>query len=524
MNMSIAAPTPKENSTPPSTPRALAAALDNPWRLAGIGAALTALIQLVYQWRYDFGPIDDAFIHLRVAHNLATGAGPVFNVGERVEVSSSPMWTMLLALLLWLGLTGKTATAVLGLVAACAAGAATSLLGYLAGGVVTALVAPLLLSVLPSFSAWAGSGMETPLGLFALAVATTSALSARSGNAPLRTGILCGLSVYVRPELLAVIPSLFVITVWSLPAAARMRAAAVFAASAGGVIALLFLSRYAYFHEWLPNTYYAKVAEGGLSQRIRGLRYTGGFVKEHAVLLVVALYALRRGTIRIKWLALVMLNVLAASVWAGGDGFKFARLALPALPLACAMAAWTLSQLRSKALVSWAVAVTCVAQVISSLKLSKEFSRYFVEVEFAKNAETIAGMMTSMPKGTVATVGIGAIAYLTQRPILDLVGLADKHIARAARIPGAEIGHDHSDVSYVLRRAPELVLLMPWTHHKEHTDESELRELMGEYVSWASAVELLRDPRFREQYVPRDFVQGSHHLRMWLRRDLAYIR
>jgi len=41
---------------------------------------------------------DDAFIDLHVVDNLLAGHGPVFNVGERVEVYTSPIWLGLLAI------------------------------------------------------------------------------------------------------------------------------------------------------------------------------------------------------------------------------------------------------------------------------------------------------------------------------------------------------------------------------------------------------------------------------------------
>ncbi|MDQ3147564.1 MAG: hypothetical protein M3R01_11655 [Actinomycetota bacterium] len=40
---------------------------------------------------------DDGFIHLRVVRQLVSGNGPVWNVGERVEASTSPLWVFVLA-------------------------------------------------------------------------------------------------------------------------------------------------------------------------------------------------------------------------------------------------------------------------------------------------------------------------------------------------------------------------------------------------------------------------------------------
>lgn len=45
---------------------------------------------------------DDAFIHFRVANNLASGFGPYYNHGERVFGTSSPIWTALLGITFFL--------------------------------------------------------------------------------------------------------------------------------------------------------------------------------------------------------------------------------------------------------------------------------------------------------------------------------------------------------------------------------------------------------------------------------------
>ena len=52
----------------------------------------------------------------------------------------------------------------------------------------------------------------------------------------------------------------------------------------------LLLARHAYYGEWLPNTYYAKV--GGRAWWDMGLTYLGGFALEYGALLWIPLIAL----------------------------------------------------------------------------------------------------------------------------------------------------------------------------------------------------------------------------------------
>ena len=54
-------------------------------------------IVIIGAWTYRWVD-EDAFINFRIVHNLLAGHGPVFNVGERVEVSSDPLWLCLLTM------------------------------------------------------------------------------------------------------------------------------------------------------------------------------------------------------------------------------------------------------------------------------------------------------------------------------------------------------------------------------------------------------------------------------------------
>jgi arabinofuranosyltransferase len=375
-------------------------------RLVLLCAAGAVLIQLVYGLRYRFGPIDDAYIHLRVAQNLVRGDGPVFNVGDRVEVTSSPLWTLLLGAGLRAGLSSHAVILLGALGSAALAGAAAAWLGAEVAGT-PGVVASLLLATLPGFAAWTGSGMETPLAVAAVASATASMLATTSVIGVVRTALLSSLLCYLRPELMACAPSLIGLAVLSLPRRDLPRALIAGAAAWIAPLAVLFLSRHWYFGEWLPNTYYAKVAGGGIAQRVKGLQYVGHFASLHPVYFILAGAALipagaaerptgvrqdallpvacRRPVHRV---AIVLANFLLAIVWAGGDGFYFARLALPALPLLAAMSAATLLRFSGVRMRVFALAAALVLQVGWSFRGTGEFGRYMVGPIFAENSRS----------------------------------------------------------------------------------------------------------------------------------------
>lgn len=68
------------------------------WVCAAVLGA--ALVYAVYaHFAVPVLPIDDGYIHLRYARNILTGVGPVYNAGQRVMGSSSPLYTAWLTLL-----------------------------------------------------------------------------------------------------------------------------------------------------------------------------------------------------------------------------------------------------------------------------------------------------------------------------------------------------------------------------------------------------------------------------------------
>ena len=64
-------------------------------------SAVVPLVMFVVAERVVAGvagfPLDDAWIHLHFARNLAEGAGFAYNPGRPVAGSTAPLWTLLLA-------------------------------------------------------------------------------------------------------------------------------------------------------------------------------------------------------------------------------------------------------------------------------------------------------------------------------------------------------------------------------------------------------------------------------------------
>ena len=148
-------------------------------------------------------PLDDSWIHLHFARNLAEGAGFAYNPGVPVAGSTAPLWTLLLAGTFSLAGIAPAWAKALGITAALATALLTRRLVWtwtesralaLAGGVIAAVAGPLVWGAL--------SGMEVSLA--ALLVTGAVVLHAAGYDAP--TAILLGLAVLTRPESLLLVP------------------------------------------------------------------------------------------------------------------------------------------------------------------------------------------------------------------------------------------------------------------------------------------------------------------------------
>ncbi|HEY4593007.1 MAG TPA: hypothetical protein VIJ61_11410, partial [Thermoanaerobaculia bacterium] len=150
-------------TAPPRTPPRV------PFRLllllAGLVACLRYFLAEVARLKGGLGfPLDDSWIHLQFARNLAHGAGLVYNPGEFVTGSTAPLWTALLAVLFPLPGSVLLWTQLLGVALYLAGIDATWRLSRELGlgEGLSALAAALTLAT--SWLVWSAlSGMEIPL-------------------------------------------------------------------------------------------------------------------------------------------------------------------------------------------------------------------------------------------------------------------------------------------------------------------------------------------------------------------------
>src|SRR3954470_18551266 len=179
--------------------------------------ALPVAFVVVLGWTHRWVE-EDAFINFRVVDQIRAGHGPVFNIGQRVEVATSPLWLAILTV-------GRTVVPFvkiehlsigLGLVLTglgfwWVQAGATRLWRRSDTTVSTSLILPfgvVVLAALPPTWEWATSGLENGLSVAWLgAVMLVLATVARREETPIATARLVGaafvlgLGPLVRPDL-----------------------------------------------------------------------------------------------------------------------------------------------------------------------------------------------------------------------------------------------------------------------------------------------------------------------------------
>ncbi len=441
---------------------------------------------------------DDAFITLRYVHRLGSGLGLTWSDGEHVEGFTHPLWLGQLALLHGLGADPVSAARALGLTYV----AVLFVLWWRARARPTAL---LLVATQPGFVLWARGGLEMASICFWMTAAAWLTLLAReraqtADTRATRTAALAGAALaaaaLTRPECAA---TGLIALLW-ISRAKRPRAA--LAAAAFFLVPLVAYEafRLAYFGDFLSNSARMKIGGLPLGWQLRSAVYylsqqwTSWLPGFAAAALALAITASARSL----WVFALALPVWISLFLGGGDHMLAARLVVPAIVLtAFAVAIHDRpAGLRSLAAtllvcagVAWQVAATFATTPVRdpALAVGAPVGRYL-------EAHLPAGAL-------VATATAGSTPYFAPSLcFLDLLGLNDREIAsrRIDRIQtGSQAvpGHMKGDGAYVLRRAPDVIILGPAEGF-----------LGGDPRAWfLTDFELLLSPEFHARYQPYGF-------------------
>lgn len=173
---------------------------------------LACCVPHLIKWAYyaNYPGFDDAFIHLRVAENLAHGKGWGVNAFEPINVSSSPLFTLLLAAGVRLGLPHLGFGMLLSMAATSAAvGIAFVIVGMAVSRWSLALPAALIFAINLHLWRWNGTVMEPTIACVLLGGALAVLSWARRGEAWrfAAFGAVTALAFLARFELALLMPA-----------------------------------------------------------------------------------------------------------------------------------------------------------------------------------------------------------------------------------------------------------------------------------------------------------------------------
>jgi hypothetical protein len=429
---------------------------------------------------------DDAFINLRIADNLAEGRGMVFNPGERVYVTTAPLWTALLALGRWITGSAVAAASFMAILFNLLfLGSVIHLGRLLWGRLRVGVLAAALIALNPAFYLTSVSGMELPLYLTAITV-TLSLLARDRYRAAL---LMAAVAVWIRFDgwLLYVVVAGWILWL-TLRTTRRIDLLRLIAPSVL-VLAAHTLFGWLTFGDVVPMGLQAKAAlnpapfteawvEGATRVAVQFGRVVQGrsaywYMADTPLVvlfvpLAIGLVLVIKERVRRAWPLLIYTTVYVLSMVGSGNAYArhFPWYFVPALPGAYLVAAWALDRLDAALLERWRPGLRRAARVgqaaigvglailiiVGPLNRDAVWLRSFAdgrEVTYAAVSTWLSDHLAPDPE--VAANEIGAVGYVA-RPdvtVLDLFGIARRREDRSL-----------TDIELVKRHGPAAVLTL----------------------------------------------------------------
>jgi arabinofuranosyltransferase len=492
----LSSPSSTSGENPARTPR-----LEKPVRLTWRRTALLLLLVdllLVQAVAAGSGVGEDAFISLRYAENLATGAGFRFNPADEkpCEGFSNLLWVVLLAGAKRMGVSSTFGAQLGGLLCALATLGALFALG-LHLRLRLYWLAPLSLSLNAHFIYYSTYGLETALFTLLVVLGVSRSIRYRpTWPSTLVAFVPLALLALVRPEGIAVALTIAG-ALWLLALRRGNRREArrplCLVVSLAGVFAALLVWRYSTFESISAAPTLTKLFRwhpGVESQLAAGLRYLGAFLTTNpAMAVALGCLLLRAAPARTRRAALLnclpAALLLGAVVAVGGDAvyflhFRFFVPVLPGLLLAAAIALDSVP-VRSPL---WRAALGIAAVIASlfyipyrvdGLRFVRSTPAFGILFDSVRDAGDLASRLREGKafrvddilelrigrwlrdnvdrRALLATGQAGNIPYHSNLPAVDFVGLASCDVAQAGSLEA---------VSDLLRlKHPDLFLLMP---------------------------------------------------------------
>ncbi|MEN9563472.1 MAG: hypothetical protein RIR73_1716 [Chloroflexota bacterium] len=472
---------------------------------------------------------DDAMISMRYAYNLAQGNGLVWNPGERVEGITNPLWTAIMALVhflpvglnqtgLYIQILGASLlTLNLFFVKKLVEHFSNDLFAMLSAVAFTAFYAPL--------NSFGLLGMEVSLLTLMLTAAALLALKSE-GRFNIWVYVLLAISTLVRFDM--AVPYIVILGILFWVQKENRKQHLIWGL---GLLVLFLggqtLARYAYYGEFLPNTYYLKVEGWNITLRVlRGMYALVQFAYFHnwlLFLLPLSLFILRRDW-KLTLMTLLLMAQIAYSVYVGGDAWEnhggANRYIVIAMPLYFVGFSWSAVEwlkraanslnLKQQIFLEAGWRAIFLALFTFSLLTFNALLGEWKSIErwnLARKPDYVAGNdrnlqiaialeQVTTPGASIAVIGAGTIPYLLpDRYAIDTLGKADPYIAHQnvrtpmgiPDIPNMRPGHMKWDYAHTFGELQPDVIVSLW----ENTNEEAAAYLVNyEYLSIASGIKV----------------------------------
>ncbi|MCE5246986.1 hypothetical protein LLG88_08740 [bacterium] len=425
-----------------------------PWLLPPAALAAAWLLCGVFR-------TDDLYIYLRMARNVLEGRGWGFNAGEAVNVASSPIWFFSLLGRGKVGLLSPAAAQVLSALAWLAALGGGMELARRLGGERARWIAFAALALDPWIVRWSWSGMEA--GLAAALAAWGLALRLDAGTskrAAWGSGALLALAPLARPEL-AVLPCAVLLAEWTTRRGRTLRRAASLVAPTAVFGAAWLAFSLAVWGSPVPSTAIAKGPGESLAGIVASLARTGAVLGSTQALFIAAglWEALRRARgaddDAASGRAALLFAAGLAGIYALYGVVVYTRYVAPLVAAvvpfgaaAIARAAGAAAPRRRAVAVGACLAALAFEAVFAATVVAPRTRAYARSMDQCVAPLAAEVARRTAPGDLIALHDIGLMGWVTDRPVLDLNGLATPAI-----VPFRRAGREWE---YAARRRPKV--------------------------------------------------------------------
>ena len=425
---------------------------------------LAIAVHLWLCWRLRTFVTDDAWISVRYAENLASGAGPVWNPGgPRAEGYSNPLLVGLEALADAAGWSALAAARTLGVLASLACLVLLHVRGRAVVGRTAARVALLVTACAAPFALWALGGLETTL-VAAVLTAGVLELSRTDGGRPLAAAAALAVLPWLRPEGLVV--GMAVVALSEGPGLLRratrrpaLRRSAVLVGVPVASQAVLEGVRLGVYGHLLPNSVLYKSGTG------EALAVLGKFAGQAGLVLALALVGVVVARGRARLLAVAPAVLVAGSIGTLDSANSYSRFFMPVWPLLALLAgaavAALVAVLRGRLRTAVAVALAAATALAVLLlpgggagQVQRWHERY-TDCRVGAREDVAAWLRTTAPGTTFAVSDAGLVpARAGGRTAVDSFFLNDPVIQETGPLPHRE------RAGLVMARQPDVLVLV----------------------------------------------------------------